>query len=129
MTITHQYVQFNWCIHIQYLLFSMVVTAYVAQIDGTQELPGINFGSTDSTTGEWEIKTTITYSVAYGNNGFLILKNGNSLTDESSNSNNFTLGGGTLTKTEDCPSNVFATLNPLTYQAAFRVILVMVHML
>ena len=29
------------------------------------------------------------------------------------NSNNFTVGGGTLTKTEDSPSNVFATLNPL----------------
>ena len=84
--------------------------SYVAFVDGTQELPGI-FGETDSTTGEWEIKTGITPSVAWGNNGFLILKNGNSLTDESSNSNNFTLGGGTLTKTEDCPSNVFATMN------------------
>ena len=93
------------------------VMSYVAQIDGTQELPGI-FGETDSTTGEWEIKTSITPSVAWGNNGFLILKNGNSLTDESSNSNNFTLSGGTLTKTEDCPSNVFATINPLLYQVA-----------
>ena len=91
--------------------------SYVAQIDGTQELPGI-FGETDSTTGEWKIKTTITPSVAWGNNGFLILKDGNSLTDESSNSNNFTLSGGTLTKTEDCPSNVFATINPLLYQVA-----------
>ena len=86
------------------------VMSYVAQIDGTQELPGI-FGETDSTTGEWEIKTSITPSVAWGNNGFLILKNGNSLTDESDNSNNFTLGGGNLSKTEDCPSNVFAVLN------------------
>ena len=32
------------------------------------------------------------------------------------NSNNFTLAGGTLTNTEDCPSNVFATLNPLYQQ-------------
>jgi len=86
--------------------------SYVAFVDGTQELPTI-FGETDSTTGEWKIKTSITPSVAWGNNGFLILKNGNSLTDESSNSNNFTLGGGTLTKSEDNPSNVFATLNPL----------------
>jgi len=84
--------------------------SYVAQIDGTAELPGI-FGETDSTTGEWKIKTTITPSVAWGNNGFLILKNGNSLTDESSNSNNWTLGGGTLTNTEDCPSNIFSTIN------------------
>ena len=86
--------------------------SYVAFVDGTQELPTI-FGETDSTTGEWEIKTSITPSVAWGTNGFLILKNGNSLTDESTNSNNFTLGGGTLTNTEDCPSNVFATFNAL----------------
>jgi hypothetical protein len=86
--------------------------SYVSFVDGTQELPTV-FGETDSTTGEWKIKTDITPSVAWGNNGFLILKNGNSLTDESSNSNNFTLGGGTLTNTEDCPSNVFATLNSL----------------
>jgi hypothetical protein len=29
------------------------------------------------------------------------------------NGNNWTVAGGTLTKTEDNPSNVFATLNPL----------------
>ena len=58
-----------------------------------------------------ENKTDITPSVAWGNFGFLILKNGNSLTDESTNTNNFTLGSGTLTNTLDCPSNVFATLN------------------
>ena len=69
------------------------------------------FGSTDSTTGEWKINTSP--SVSYGNNGFFILKDGNSVTDQSGNSNNFTVGGGTLTKTEDCPSNVFATWNPL----------------
>ena len=86
--------------------------SYVAFVDGTQELPTI-FGETDTTTGQWKIKTDITPSVAWGTNGFLILKNGNSLTDESTNSNNFTLGGGTLTNTEDCPSNVFATFNAL----------------
>ena len=87
--------------------------SYVAFVDGTAELPTI-FGETDSVTGQWKIKTDITPSVAWGTNGFLILKNGNSLTDESTNTNNFTLGGGTLTKTEDNPSNVFATLNSLT---------------
>jgi hypothetical protein len=86
--------------------------SYVAFVDGTAELPTI-FGETDSVTGQWKIKTDITPSVAWGTNGFLILKNGNSLTDESTNTNNFTLGGGTLTKTEDNPSNNFATLNPL----------------
>ena len=70
-----------------------------------------DFGETDATTGEWKIKTSP--SITYGTNGFFILKDGNSVTDQSGNSNNFTVGGGTLTKTEDCPSNVFATLNPL----------------
>jgi len=69
------------------------------------------FGETDATTGEWKIKTSP--SVTYGTNGFFILKDGNSVTDQSGNGNNFTVGGGTLTKTEDCPSNVFATINPL----------------
>ena len=68
------------------------------------------FGSTDSTTGEWKINTSP--SVTYGTNGFFILKDGNSVTDQSGQGNNFTVGSGTLTKTEDCPSNVFATLNP-----------------
>ena len=68
------------------------------------------FGETDSTTGEWKIKANP--SVTYGNGGFFILKNGNSVTDQSGNGNNFTSGGGTLTNTEDSPSNVFATMNP-----------------
>jgi hypothetical protein len=69
------------------------------------------FGETDSTTGEWKIKTSP--SVTYGTNGFFILKDGNSVTDQSGNSNNFTVASGTLTNTEDCPSNVFATWNSL----------------
>ena len=83
--------------------------------DGTQLAPTV-FGSTDSTTGEWKINTSPSFTL--GNNGFTILKDGNTITDQSSNSNNFTLASGTLTKTEDCPSNVFATLNPLSYQVA-----------
>ena len=82
-------------------------------IDGTAYAAS-TFGSTDATTGQWEINTSPT--VTYGNNGFFILKNSNSLTDESGNANNFTLESGTLTNTEDCPSNVFATLNPLYNQ-------------
>ncbi len=70
-----------------------------------------DFGETDSTTGEWKIKTEP--SVSYGTNGFFVLKDGNSLTDQSPNTNNLTVSSGTLTKTEDCPSNVFATWNPL----------------
>ena len=84
--------------------------SYVNFIDGTT-YDASYFGSTDSTTGEWKINTSP--SVTYGNNGFFILKDGNTITDQSSNSNNWSLGGGTLTKTEDSPSNVFATMNPL----------------
>ena len=69
-----------------------------------------SFGSTDSTTGQWEIITNP--SVSYGNNGHFILKDGNSVTDQSGNSLSFSTGG-TLTKTEDCPSNNFCTLSGL----------------
>jgi hypothetical protein len=82
-------------------------------IDGTVYAPS-TFGETDNTTGEWKIKADPGISTAnYGNNGFWMFKDNNSLNDNSGNGNNFTLGGGTLTKTEDCPSNIFATLNPL----------------
>jgi len=84
--------------------------SHINFIDGTA-YDASAFGETDSTTGEWKIKTSP--SVTYGNNGFFILKDGNSVTDQSGNGNNFTVGGGTLTKTEDCPDNVFATANPL----------------
>ena len=84
--------------------------SHVHFADGTAYTPS-TFGSTDSTTGEWKINTSPT--VTYGTNGFFILKDGNSVTDQSGNSNNFTVGAGTLTNTEDCPSNVFATWNVL----------------
>ena len=84
--------------------------SHVHFCDGTALAPTV-FGSTDSTTGEWKINTSPSFTL--GTNGFTILKDGNTITDQSTNSNNFSLGGGTLTKTEDCPSNVFATINPL----------------
>ena len=77
--------------------------------DGQSYAP-TEFGQYDAN-GVWKINTSP--SVTYGTNGFFILKDGNSVTDQSGNGNNFTVGGGTLTNTEDCPSNVFATLNPL----------------
>tara|TARA_R100001460_G_scaffold36344_2_gene69713 strand:- start:1712 stop:3031 length:1320 start_codon:yes stop_codon:yes gene_type:complete len=79
-------------------------------IDGTAYTAS-TFGSTDSTTGEWKINTNP--SVTYGDNGFFLFKDGNSLTDQSPNTNNFTLGGGTITDVKDNPSNVFATWNAL----------------
>ncbi len=78
-------------------------------IDGTA-YDATAFGEYDAN-GVWTIKTSP--SVTYGTNGFFILKDGNSVTDQSGNSNNFTVAGGTLTNTEDSPSNVFATLNSL----------------
>ena len=84
--------------------------SHIHYCDGYSYAP-TEFGETDSTTGEWKIKTSP--SVSYGTNGFFILKDGNSVTDQSGNGNNFTVASGTLTKTEDCPSNVFATWNPL----------------
>ena len=68
-------------------------------VDGTAYAAS-DFGSTDSTTGEWKINTSP--SVTYGNNGYFILKDGNSVTDQSGNSNNWTVGAGTLTNTENC---------------------------
>tara|TARA_Y100000034_G_scaffold111384_1_gene144426 strand:- start:1020 stop:2393 length:1374 start_codon:yes stop_codon:yes gene_type:complete len=90
--------------------YSGMILSHFYFIDGLAYEPTV-FGSTDAITGEWKINTSP--SVTYGNNGFLILKDGNTITDQSSNSNDFTLGGGTLTNTEDCPSDVFATYNRL----------------
>jgi len=86
------------------------ILSHIHFIDGTA-YPASTFGETDATTGEWKINTSP--SITMGNNGFTILKDGNTITDQSSNSNDFTLGGGTLTNTEDNPSNVFATWNAL----------------
>jgi hypothetical protein len=83
--------------------------SHINFIDGTA-YDATAFGEYDAN-GVWKIKTSP--SVTYGTNGFFILKDGNSVTDQSGNSNNWTVGGGTLTKTEDCPDNVFATFNPL----------------
>jgi len=69
------------------------------------------FGSTDATTGEWKINTNPT--VTYGNQGFFMFKNDASLNDDSGNSNNWTADSGTVQKSEDNPSNVFAVLNGL----------------
>jgi len=85
-------------------------------IDGLQYAAS-TFGSTDATTGEWKINTSP--SVTYGTNGFFILKDNNGVTDQSGNSNNFTVGGGTLTALQDCPSNIFATFNPLLRNDAY----------
>ena len=77
--------------------------------DGTQYDASV-FGETDATTGEWKIKTAPSFTL--GTNGFTVLKDGNTVTDQSDNSNDFAISG-TLTKTEDCPDNVLNTFSPL----------------
>ena len=85
------------------------IMSHIHFIDGTA-YDATAFGEYDAN-GVWKIKTSP--SVTYGTNGFFILKDGNSVTDQSGEGNNLTVGGGTLTNTEDSPSNVFATWNPL----------------
>ncbi len=85
------------------------IMSHVHFTDGYAYTPSA-FGETDSTTGEWKINTTP--SVSYGTTGYWIFKDDAGITDQSPNSNNWT-ATGTLTPTKDCPSNVFATLNPL----------------
>ena len=70
-----------------------------------------DFGSFDNDTGEWSINTSP--NVNYGTTGFTILKDGNTITDQSSNSNNWTVGAGSIQTVKDCPDNVYATWNPL----------------
>ena len=91
------------------------IMSHVHYIDGTA-YNASTFGSTDATTGEWKINTNPT--VTYGTNGFFLFKNDNAVTDRSGQGNNFTLGAGTLTKTEDNPSNVFCTINVLSLAVA-----------
>ena len=99
-------------------LYLSGILSHVHFSDGYALAPTV-FGETDATTGEWKIKTSPSFTP--GTNGFTILKDGNTITDQSANSNNFALAGGTLTNTEDCPSNVFATLNSLSYQNGTKV--------
>ena len=82
-------------------------------IDGTA-YDASEFGETDSTTGEWKINPSP--SVTYGTNGFFILKDGNGVTDQSGNSNNWTVNTGTLTDLKDNPSHNFCNINGLYNQ-------------
>ena len=81
--------------------------SHVHLTDGAAYTPS-TFGSTDSATGEWKISTNPT--VTYGTNGFNMLKDDASLSDDSGQGNNFTVGGGTITQTEDCQVMFFVLL-------------------
>ena len=82
--------------------------SHIHYTDAASNPPTV-FGETDATTGEWKIKTDV--STTYGAKGFFILKDGNSVTDQSGNSNDFTVAAGTLTDMVDSPSNVYNCWN------------------
>ena len=82
---------------------------HVHYTDAASNAPTV-FGETDATTGQWKIKTNI--STTYGAKGFFILKDGNSGTDHSGNSNTFTVSG-TITDMVDSPSNIYNCWNRL----------------
>ena len=86
--------------------------SHINFVDGTA-YDASAFGETDATTGIWKPKTAP--SVTYGNNGFFLkFENSGAFgTDSSGNANTFTVNG-TMTQNIDTPSNVFATLNPLS---------------
>jgi len=79
-------------------------------ISGTR-YAATDFGEVDTDTGEWKISDMAT--LTYGTTGFRILQNGDTITDQSANSNDWAVGAGTLTNSKDCPSNVFSTWNNL----------------
>ena len=85
--------------------------AHVHLIDGTQ-YQASDFGESDSVSGIWKPKTSP--SVTYGTNGFFLkMENSSDMGEDSSGNNNDFTTSGTITQTEDTPSNNFATLNPL----------------
>lgn len=88
------------------------VYAHFHFCDGYAYTPS-DFGETDATTGVW--KPIVNPSVSYGTNGFFLkFENSGAIgTDSSGNGNDFSVGAGSVTQTQDTPSNVFATLNPL----------------
>ena len=88
--------------------------SHINLTDGAAYTPS-TFGSTDATSGNWQIDTSP--SVSYGTNGFFICKDGNGITDQSGQSNNFTVGGGNFLNVKDTPSNNFPILNILNVQS------------
>ena len=86
--------------------------AHVHFIDGLAYAPTV-FGETDATSGIWIAKTSP--SVTYGTNGyFLKFQDAAAYGDDSSgNTNDFSVGAGTMTQTKDTPDNNFCTMNPL----------------
>jgi hypothetical protein len=89
--------------------------SHASFVDGQALAPTV-FGSTDSTSGIWKFKSPS--GVTWGNNGFHLKfeSSGNLGLDSSGNSNTFTVNGNGR-QSLDTPSNVYATLNPLSSSA------------
>jgi len=85
-------------------------------VDG-QAYNASKFGSVDSVTGEWTVNASPT-GITYGNRGvWLKMENSSNLgLDSSGKNNNYTNSG--VVRTPDCPSNVFATVNPLWFNSS-----------
>jgi hypothetical protein len=91
--------------------------SHVNFVDGVA-YAGSNWGSTDSTSGIWKIDPEPTVS-SYGNRGFFLKMEDSSNLDLDSSPNATTMTtSGTLTATEDNPSNNFCTANPLANQTS-----------
>ena len=73
-----------------------------------------DFGEFDATTGEWKAKTSP--SVTYGTHGiFLKMEDSSNMDlDSSPNASSQLSTTGTILPSEDCPSHVYATFNPLS---------------
>ena len=87
-------------------------------IIGGTAYPASTFGSTDATTGEWKPNTnpTISYGTGVAGNAHLKFDDTSNFGKNSATgftSNHWSVDNGTMTKTEDNPSNNFATLNEL----------------
>ena len=87
------------------------------QFVDNQALAPTEFGEFDATSGEWKIKTDA-YATPGTNGFFLKMEDRTNLDlDSSSNAHTFTTSGS-ITPTEDCPSNIFNTMTPQNIQSA-----------
>ena len=85
-------------------------------IIGGTAYPASTFGSTDATTGEWKpnANPTISYGTGVAGNAHLKFDDTSNFGKNSATgftSNHWSVDNGTMTKTEDCPSNVFNVWN------------------
>ena len=95
------------------------IMSHIHFVDGTIYAPTV-FGSTDSTTGEWQINTSP--SITMGNNGFTILKDGNTITDQSSSN----ATGVDISTFKALEKSVLVVLEPVTQAPFIEIAIVLV---